>query len=119
MKIIFDTNFLIDTIKYKIDAIRELRRICDFNFELCILDKTLDELKKINKPESRIALSFLHIFNIIQTSKFKNKKIDDVLVEISSSDTIIATQDQELKRRLRKKYIPIVIIRQRKYYKFA
>ena len=118
MRIILDTNFLIETIKYKIDSLMELRRICDFNFELCILDKTLDELEKINKVESRIALSFIHILKIINTKESKNKDVDDILVELSSKDTIIATQDKELKRRLRKKHIPLIIIRQKKYYKF-
>ncbi len=118
MKIIFDTNFLIETIKCKIDSLNELRRICDFNFELSILDKTLEELKKINTIESRISLSFIHIFKIIDTKNFKNRKVDDILVGLASKDTIIATQDKELKRRLRKKYVPVIIIRQKKYYKF-
>lgn len=119
MKIIFDTNFLIYTLKYKIDVLKELRRICDFNFELCILDKTLGELKKINKMEARIALSFIHIFKIINTEKFNINNVDDILVEIAFKDSIIATQDKDLKRRLKKKNVPVIIIRQKKYYKFA
>lgn len=119
MRIILDTNFIVDTIKNKIDFMKELERICDFNFEIFVLDKTLYELRKIKKPESKIALFLIRNFNIIDTSKYKDKDVDDILFELGSKYFIIATQDKELKRKLRKKSIQVIIIRQKKYYKFA
>ena len=118
MKIILDTNFLIESLKYKIDSESQLRRICDFNFKICLLDRTLEELKKINSIESRMALSYSRTFHIIDTKEFEHKSVDEILIEISSPETLIATQDKELKKELRKKNIPIIVIRQKKYYKF-
>lgn len=115
-KVIFDTNFLLYLIKFKIDYNQELNRICDFNYKICILDKTLDELKKLKELEAKIALKYSEKFEIIKT--IDNKKVDDILVDIASQETIIATQDQELKSRIRKKTKYIIIIRQKKYLKF-
>ena len=43
MKIILDTNFLMIPSMFKVDIFSEIERICDFKYELCIVDKTLDE----------------------------------------------------------------------------
>ncbi|MEK6974154.1 MAG: PIN domain-containing protein [Nanoarchaeota archaeon] len=116
--IIFDTNFLLHSLKYRIDFASELRRICDFNYILCILDKSIVEIKKQKSSEAKLALSFIDGFKIINT-KEPGKNVDDILVDSASKDIIVATQDKELKRRLRKKHAPIIVIRQKKYYKFA
>ena len=44
--------------------------------------------------------------------KTKQGKVDDILVGLSGKDTIIATQDKELKKRIKGKKI---VLRQKKY----
>ena len=118
MQIILDTNFLIYTIKYRIDFESELARICDFNFNICLIDKTIDELKKLKVPEAKIALALIDRFKIIDTKSSKFNKVDDILVDLASKDCIIATQDIELKKRIRPITKRIIILRQNKYFKF-
>ena len=113
MRLILDTNFLIHSITYRIDIIDELRRVLDFNYEIYILDKTIEELKKINSLESQIAQKLVTKFKIIKTTK---GYVDDILVNISTKNDVIATQDKILKKRLKEKNIKVLIIRQKKYY---
>lgn len=108
--IVFDTSFLLTAIKFKIDIFNELRRICDFKFRLAIIDKTLDELK--NKKEEKLILNLIKNINIIKTKK--NKNVDNLILNLDK-DYIIATQDKELKDKLKEQKKGIITIRQKKY----
>ena len=112
--ILIDTNFLVEIIKFKINLFLELDRVCDFNFEVKILDKTISELEKINSKESKTAINLIKKkIKIIKTKS--DKIVDDILVEIANENTIVATQDKLLKQRLKQKSIKTLIIRQKKY----
>lgn len=120
-KLILDTNFLMAVSQFKVDIFSEIRRICDFPYELFIVDKTVDELKSIiekqagkNKAAAKLALT------IIKTKKIKkiNTKegtVDELVLKLAGKDTVVATQDMELKRRLRQKNISLIVLRQKKY----
>jgi len=112
--IILDTNILIHCIKFKIDIESELRRILPFNFETCILDNTLTEMKfledkKETKLISKILQQLVKKFKVIQSPK---AKVDDSLVALANENTIIATQDREIKKQIK---TPIIIIRSRNH----
>jgi len=112
--ILFDTNFLVEIIKFKINLFSELERVCDFNFEVKVLDKTITELEKINSKESKISLNLIKKkIKIIKTES--DKIVDDILLEIAGENTIVATQDKLLKKKLKQKNIKTLIIRQKKY----
>jgi len=49
-KIILDTNFLLIPAQFKVDIFSEIDRICSFTYSLFVLDKSVEELKKISKP---------------------------------------------------------------------
>ena len=105
-KVILDTNFLMAVSQFKVDIFSEIRRICDFKYELFIIDKTINELE-----------------SIIETQKGKNIKtkegtVDELIVKISNKNTIVATQDMELKRKLREKGVSLIVLRQKKYLVF-
>jgi rRNA-processing protein FCF1 len=107
--IVLDTNIILDALKFKIDLLEELKRICNFQYEIKILDKTLKELE--NKPNSKLAFKWLKEKNI----KLINTEfgyVDDLLIQLSK-EYIIATNDKDLKRKL--KNHPIITIRQKKY----
>ena len=129
MKIILDTNFLISSVRFKVDIFSELQRICDFKYQACIIDGILDELKRlveIGKPKDKIAAKIsLELvkkenIKIIKTYP-KNKRVKNVdfliLNLIKKEDFIVATQDKELKREIRKKGVPIIVLRQKRYLK--
>ena len=121
MKIILDTNFLMAIAQFRIDIFSEIDRIADFRYDIFILDKTIDELNNIIKTQkgkdkmaASLALQLINAKSIKQI-KTKEGKTDDLIVENASKDTVIATQDKELKRRVKLKSAGIICIRQKKY----
>ena len=113
MDIILDTDFLLSSLKYKIDIFSEFSRILDKKFKVNILDKTLDELKCKNLEKMSIAFIQAKNINVIKTDRLKN--VDNLILDLVDKDTIVATQDKDLKRKLKKKNIQIITIRQKKY----
>ena len=110
--ILIDTNFLVEIIKNRINLFSELERVCDFNFEVKVLNKTLLELEKINLKESKTALSLIKKkIKVIKTES--DKIVDDILLEIADENTVVATQDKLLKQKLKQKSIKTLIIRQK------
>ncbi len=110
MKIIaLDTNFLIYCVKFRIDFFSEIKRICNFSYKIVVLDSTLNELEKVKPKELRLIKKFLEKIEIIKSEK---DYVDEDLISLSKKGFIIATQDLELKKQLKKPYI---IIRQKKY----
>lgn len=128
-KIILDTNFLVSAVRFKVDIFLELQRICDFKYAIYIVDGTIDELEKLaetGKPKDRaaakISLELIKKKNIkIIKNITKNKRVKNVdlliLNLIKKGNFIVATQDKELKREIRKKDVPIIVLRQKKYLK--
>ena len=128
-KIIIDTNFLVSIVRFKVDLFSELQRICDFKYTVCILKGIINELEKLaetGKPKDKIAAMIsLELIKkkkikIIKTPS-KNKRVKNVdlliLNLIKKGNFIVATQDKELKREIRKKGVSIIALRQKKYLK--
>lgn len=111
IKVVLDTDFLLKSLEYKIRIFKELSRILDFQFTVSILDKTLDELK--GKKFEKLALKFIKSNNIHIIETKKDKKVDDLLLEIPN--ITVATQDKELKEKLKKGKISVITIRQKRY----
>lgn len=119
-KIIIDTNFLLIPFQFRIDIFSEIDRIVDFKYELFIVDKTIDELKKIikeqkgkNKEAAKIALALIKNKRIRKLKTDEELDVDSLLLK--QKEAIIATQDVILKRRLKKNKIKTITLRQKKY----
>ncbi len=121
-KILLDTNFLMICKQFKVDIFTQIDRISKFKYKLFILDKTVEELKKIvqeqkgkDKDAAKIALKLVAIKNIGIIKTKSSKKTDDIILEMASdNDFIVATQDKELKSKLRQKNVPMMVLRQKK-----
>jgi|TARA_Y100000310_G_scaffold335338_2_gene417125 hypothetical protein len=110
--ILLDTDFLLQSLRWKIDLETELRRILDFSFTLCILDKTLEELE--GKKDEQLAKTYITRLEILPTKK--DKPVDDLLFTYEpKEDLIVATQDKELKEKLKKRNIPLITIRNKSH----
>lgn len=118
-KILLDTNFLLIPSQFNIDIFTEIHRIMNENYKLFILDKTIEELKKIinsktqklkNKQAAKLALQLIKAKHIKILKTKTTDYVDDILAK--KEDYIIATQDLNLKKRLKTK---IITLRQKKY----
>lgn len=112
-KIILDTDFLIDSIKFKVNFFSEINRILDSNYKICIIDKTLDEIK--NKAMLKLITELLNANNVEIIKTEGDYKVDDLILKTVDKDFVVATQDVGLKRRLKNKGVLVITIRQRRY----
>lgn len=135
VKVLLDTNFLLIPYSLGVDIFSEIDRIIDTAYEFCIIDKTVDELNNIidsattqsgkDRDAARFALKLLEKKDIklIKTESIKNKtetikNVDELILENTDpKEFIVATQDQDLKRKLKLKGIPLIVLRQKKHLK--
>jgi rRNA-processing protein FCF1 len=107
-RVILDTNFLLSFEKVRIFS--ELDRICNFPYEVCILDRSLEELK--GKKGEKLARDIIKKKNIKVIRTKGEGDVDDLLAKMEDKGVIVATRDKALKKRLK---TPIITIRQDKY----
>lgn len=112
-RIIIDTNALMALVQFKVDIFEELKRYCDFKYEVAVLKGSIDELKKIarkdNSKESRAAKLLLQL---IKSKKLivmlhPERPVDDLLVNYSKRGYLVLTQDIPLKKRLTRPYLTL------------
>ncbi len=127
-KIMLDTNFLLIPAQFKVDIFSEIRRICDFSYELAVVPETVAELEGIacgkgssgkGRKAAKLALKLLKAFKVkILKNRKLYKRADEAILAIADKNSCVATQDKELKRRLREKAVSLIILRQKQYLKF-
>jgi rRNA-processing protein FCF1 len=111
MKIIFDTNFLVDAVRYKVDIYDKLK-----GNHLFTLDSVIFELEKITKRKTKESTKARIALKLLKSKKVKiiktdEKNADPFLIKYSKKGYVIATHDRKLKKKLKK----VIYIRQRKY----
>ena len=126
-KILLDTNFLLAVYQFKVDIFSEIDRICNFNYELCVLDKTIGELKNImgkqkgkHKEAARIALQLLKLKNAREIKASSKKNTDDAILDCAIKEGyLVATQHKDLKRKLINHGIEVIVLRKKKFLAIA
>ncbi len=109
LRVILDTDFLLNCLRWKIDIAKELKRVLDEPFEICILSNILDELK--NKKDAKLAQAYISKLTVIDTHI--PGPFDTVIFHYPGS--YVATQDKALKEKLKKSGFGIITIRQQSY----
>ena len=111
-KVILDTNALMAIEEFKLKLFDELEAVCDFNYEVYVLEGTIKELKKIQEEQrmkyrraAKLALGIIKVLKIKQLPS--QGHVDDSLVEHSKNGDFVLTQDIGLKRRLTRPYLTI------------
>jgi len=120
-KILLDTNFLMISFQFGVDIFSEIERICNFNYKLFVLDKTIGELKNIietqkgmHKDAARAALQLLKFKKIAAIKTSSKKHTDDIILDYAKKDYLVATQDKDLKRKLINFGIEVIVMKQKK-----
>ncbi len=122
-RIIIDTNFLLIPYQFKVDIFSEINRVCPFSYELYIVDKTIQELEKIvnkqtgkNKKAAALGMIFLGQ-RIKGRIKAGELTVDEAILKQASKSKgcIVATQDAELKRKLKKKGVSLIVLKNKAY----
>lgn len=110
--IILDTDFILHSINNNVDFFSEIKRIFEYNYKICIIDKTLDELK--GKKNEKLALNIIkNKVSIIKTKK--DDLVDNLILKLKIRNIVVCTTDKELKEKLKNRNIPVIHLRKGKY----
>ena len=115
-KIILDTNFLLIPTQFNVDIFSEIKRICDFSYELVVVSETVLELKGLvknsktsgkDKKAAKLALHMLKTFKVktLHDNRKLFKRADEAIVLVANKNTVVATQDRKLKKQLKSRRI--------------
>ncbi len=100
--------------RFKID-LSELDEILEGRYEISTISLVIHELKSIKVKETKIALWLIELKNI-KILKVEGTNVDDTLLKLAeSSDVIVATNDRELRKRLKHIGAKTIYIRARKH----
>lgn len=117
-KIVFDANFLVDLARFRIDIeeVKNLVGSCKF----CTLDLVVNELKRIagkktkSSRSAKIALKLIEL-NDYEIIKSQEKNTDGAILKLADKDMIIATNDTELRKSLKKLKAKTIYLRAKKH----
>jgi len=119
LKIIIDANFLFVPLKFKIDVFEGITRLLNKKFEPILLSTTQHELQRMaetGSPQIRkqaaAALKLAETCKIIDVKKLSEETNDDVILRIAPEwKSAVATNDRELRKKLRGRNIPVIFLR--------
>ncbi len=103
MRVLLDTNFLIDAVRFKID-LEELTDLIG-KPETATLSSVKKELTRISQGKTKVggyakaALEFIEKNNVRIVPS--NERPDTAMPKLAGENTIIATNDTELRKRLK------------------
>ena len=119
LKVILDSNFLLIPSQFKIDIFESMMNLLNKRHEPTILSSTLHELQTISqkgspklRKQAQIALKLAEKCRTVEVEKGKDETNDDVIVRIASEwHSPVATNDRELRKKLRNQNIPVIFLR--------
>lgn len=122
MKVILDSNFLFIPSQFQIDVFEELGNLLNQQFDPVLLSPTKGELQEIaekGSPKMRrqasLALKFAEKCHVVRVEKDSGETQDDLIVRVAAEWRCpVATNDRELRKRLRNLGVPVIFLRQRR-----
>jgi rRNA-processing protein FCF1 len=123
IKVILDANFLFIPSQFQIDIFDELMNLLNQRFDPVLLSPTYKELQKIAEkgaPKIRrhasLALKLAEKCRIVMVEQGFEETHDDVIVRVAAEWRCpVATNDRELRKRLRNINVSVIYLRQRSH----
>ena len=121
LQIILDSNFLLVPAQLKIDVFEGLMNLLNRNYESIVLSTTIDELRSLMtkgspklRKQAEMALKLAEKCDLINVDRRRGETNDDVIIRVAKQmKCLVATNDSELKKRLRNISAPVVYVRQK------
>jgi len=115
--VLLDTNFLTLPHIHGLDVFTELARILPESHSCVVLSGTVAELEGLCSGASNASIAARVGLRLIEEKDVRVVKskgsVDDAIVDYASShgDVVVATNDRELKKRLREKKVSVISLR--------
>jgi rRNA-processing protein FCF1 len=121
LNIILDANFFFIPSQFRVDIFEELANLLKQRFEAVLLSSTKTELEGLAKSNPQIGKQAMLGLKLAEKCKFvcvdktPTETFDDVIVRVASEwKWPVATNDKELKKRLRKNGVATIFLRQKR-----
>ncbi len=119
-KIVLDTNFLTIPYQFGVDIFDQIDHLVPGEKEYIVLEGVSRELEKLTNKEgkhsiaAKIGLEMIEKHDIKVIKDLKNN-VDDSIVDLADQkNTLVATNDRELIKRLKNKSIQVIYLRAEK-----
>ena len=120
-RIILDTNFLFVPSQFHLDIFEELDRLIGQHVEPLILSSTLRELRKLaqsysvkKSKQALLGLKLAEKCSVIEVRPKSDESNDDVILRTAvDTKCPVATNDRELRKKLRAAGVSVVFLRQK------
>ena len=120
-KIILDSNFLLIPTEFKLDIFEAMTTLLNQRYDPIVLSTTQRELARMAEKgapklrrQAKMALELAEKCQLAHVERKTIESSDDVIVRIAAQwKCPVATNDSELRRRLRDISIPVVYLRQK------
>jgi rRNA-processing protein FCF1 len=104
IKVLLDTNFLLTTVRHKIYGFEEIKG--KIPVEFYTLSRVIHEIKSLGKRQRKIKNEGVIVEQVLKNNNVKvldsiSEDVDSELVEYAKKGYAIATNDKELRRRVR------------------
>lgn len=121
LRIIIDSNFLFVPAQLKLDIFEGLMNLLNQNYESIVLSTTIDELRSIVergapklRKQAEMALKLAEKCSLVSVDRKTGETNDEVIVRVAKQRKwLVATNDSELRKRLRNISVPVVYVRQK------
>jgi rRNA-processing protein FCF1 len=122
VKVVLDANFFFLSSQFNVDVFEELANLLNRRFEpvlLSSIQKELQGLAESTSPKQRkqaqLALRLAEKCRVVVVEKGLKETYDDVIVRVAAEwKSPVATNDRELRKRLRKVGVPVIFLRQKR-----
>jgi rRNA-processing protein FCF1 len=119
LKVILDSNFLFIPAKFQIDVFEELTKLLNRRFDSVLLSSVYQELQTMAekgassiRKQASLALKLAEKCRRVDVEKRLEETNDDVILRIATLwKSPVATNDRELRKKLRARAIPVIYLR--------
>ena len=121
IKVVLDANFFFVSSQFNVDVFEELANLLNRRFEPVLLSSTQRELQGLaessspkQRKQAQLALRLAEKCRVVAVEKGLTETYDDVIVRVATEwKSPVATNDRELRKRLRKVGVPVIFLRQK------
>jgi rRNA-processing protein FCF1 len=122
INVILDANFLFVPSQFNVDIFTELSNLLNRRYEPIVLSSTVQELQRLAESvspkiqkQALLALKLSEKCRYVCVKKSLKESYDDVIVRVAPVWKVpVATNDRELRMRLRKIGVPVIFLRQKR-----
>jgi rRNA-processing protein FCF1 len=122
VKVVLDANFFFLSSQFNVDVFEELENLLNRRFEPILLSSTQKELQGLaessspkQRKQAQLALRLAEKCRVVDVEKGLKETYDDVIVRVAAEwKSPVATNDRELRKRLRKVGVPVIFLRQKR-----